>query len=148
MKEKMFQIGNAIWWDRCEDDKVYMDSLCIMIVDLPFVTRHVHLRFTAGPELDLSFFDMDRIAVEYLGMRGVELPLEVRNLINVKCPPPCDFLVPKDVVSMLRCSSSPPIANEKRCARCLQTCPYSGDWFGDLCPKCADETEPNNESDN
>ena len=142
MKEQICQLSNTIWWDRYEDDKVYMDHLCIRIVELPFATRQVYLRFATGPELDLSFFDMDRIAIDYLGMRGVQLPPEVQNLVNARCPPPCDFLVPSDVVSILGDSSSPQPVNEKRCGRCLQTCPYSGDWYGDLCPQCADETEP------
>jgi hypothetical protein len=142
MKEKLFQLSNTIWWDRDEDEKVYMDNLRIMIIESPFATRLVCLRFAVGPELDLSFVDMDRIAVEYLGMRGVELPPEVQGLVNAECPPPCDFLVPKHVVSIPSGSSSPQSVNEKRCARCLQTCPYSGDWYGDLCPQCADETEP------
>lgn len=29
----------------------------------------------------------------------------------------------------------------KVCARCGQTSEYSGDWYLDLCPDCADETE-------
>jgi hypothetical protein len=142
MKEKIVQLSNTIWWDRYEDDKVCMARLRIVITELPFATRQVCLRFDAGPELDLSIFDMDRITVEYLGMRGVELSSEVQSLTKAKCPPPCDFLVPKDVVSMLSRSSSPQTVEEKRCGRCLQTCQYSGDWYGDLCPQCADETEP------
>jgi hypothetical protein len=31
--------------------------------------------------------------------------------------------------------------NFKTCARCAQIKKYPGDWFGDLCPECADETE-------
>ena len=142
MKEKIIQLGNAIWWDRSDDDKVDMDGLRIVFAELPFATRQVFLRFAAGPDLDLSYFDMDRIAVEYLGMRGVVLPPEVRYLTNAKCPPRCDFLVPKDVVPILNRKSSPQTVGEKRCARCLQTQEYSGDWYGDLCPQCADETEP------
>jgi hypothetical protein len=142
MKETIVQLSNTIWWDHHEDDKVYMDRLRIVMIDLPFAMRQVCLRFALGPELDLSFFDMDRIAVEYLEMRGVELSREVQDLRKAKCPPPCDFLVPMDVVSMLSRSFSPQPVNEKRCARCLQTCPYSGDWYGNLCPRCADETEP------
>src|SRR5581483_739614 len=30
----------------------------------------------------------------------------------------------------------------RRCARCGGTHAYSGDWYGELCPTCADETEP------
>lgn len=30
----------------------------------------------------------------------------------------------------------------KHCARCRQDSEYSGDWYGDLCPECADETDP------
>jgi hypothetical protein len=142
MNKKMLQLANTIWWDRHEDDKVYMDDLRIVLTEFPFATRQVCLRFAAGPDLDLSLYDMDRIAVEYLGMRGVRLPPEVQNLTNAKSPPQCDFVVPKDLVSKLGKSSSPQTANEKRCARCLQTCEYSGDWYGDLCPQCADETEP------
>jgi hypothetical protein len=144
MKEKMFELGNSIWWDQYEDDKVYMDQLRIVFMELPFATRQVGLRFAAGPRLDLSFFDMDRIAVEYLEMRGVELPPEFQNVVKAKSPPQCDFLVPKDVVWMQSGSSSPQTVSEKRCARCLLTYPYSGDWYGDLCPQCADETEPDN----
>jgi hypothetical protein len=31
--------------------------------------------------------------------------------------------------------------NELTCRRCGLGLPYSGDWYGDLCPQCADETE-------
>ena len=144
MKEKVFQLGNTIWWDRYEDDKVYMDALRLRIVELPFATRQVFLRFADGPELDLSFFDMDRIAVEYLRMRGIELPPEVQNIVDARRPPSCDFSIPKDLVAKLSGSSSPQSVDERRCTRCLQTCEYSGDWYGDLCPGCADETEPDN----
>lgn len=30
---------------------------------------------------------------------------------------------------------------QKTCTRCRQTGEYSGDWYGDLCPECADETD-------
>jgi hypothetical protein len=75
-------------------------------------------------------------------MRGVVLPPEVQNLMNAKCPPRCDFLVPKNVLPILSRNSSTRAVDEKRCARCLQTKQYSEDWYGDLCPECADETEP------
>ncbi len=87
MNENLVQLRNTIWWDRHEDDKVHMDSLRIVLGAWPFETRQVFLRFVDGPEIDLSFFDMDRIAVEYLGMRGVELPPEVQNLTNAKPTP-------------------------------------------------------------
>jgi hypothetical protein len=146
MKETIVQLSNTIWWNRYDDEKVDVDSLRIVFDALPFATRQVCLRFAAGPDLDLSLFDMDRIAVGYLEMRGVDLPSEVQDLKKAKCPPPCDFLIPKEVASLLIRSSSPETVNEKRCARCLQTCQYSGDWYGDLCPQCADETEPDDQS--
>jgi hypothetical protein len=31
--------------------------------------------------------------------------------------------------------------DQKPCARCGQTTEYSGDWYGDLCPECADQTD-------
>jgi hypothetical protein len=31
--------------------------------------------------------------------------------------------------------------SQKNCARCGQTSTYSGDWYRDLCPDCADKTE-------
>jgi hypothetical protein len=31
--------------------------------------------------------------------------------------------------------------NQTRCAGCRRSYPYSGDWFGDLCPGCADQTK-------
>ncbi len=79
MNEKTIQLGNTIWWDRCEDDKVYMDKLRIILPGFPFATRQVCLRFDAGPELDLSLFDMDRIAVEYLGMPASSCHLKSRT---------------------------------------------------------------------
>lgn len=142
MKEKIIQLGNAIWWDRSYDDKVDMNELRIVLSELQFAARQVCLRFAAGPDLDLSYLDMDRIAVEYLMMRGVELPPEVGNLANAKCPPRCDFLVPKDLVPTFHRNYLPSHLDEKRCARCLQIQEYSGDWYGDLCPQCADETDP------
>ena len=142
MNEKTVLLANTIWWNRCEDDKVYLDRLRIVLIEFAIATRQVFLRFVAGPELDLSIVDMDRIAVEYLRMRGVELPAEVQNLTNATPPPPCDFLVPKEVLSMLDKNPTLQLVNEKRCTRCLRICEYSGDWYGDLCPRCADETEP------
>lgn len=29
---------------------------------------------------------------------------------------------------------------QSSCARCGQVTAYSGDWYGDLCPECADKT--------
>lgn len=142
MKETIFELNNTVWWDRDEDDKVDMDRLRIIFSEFRFATRQVCLRFITGPELDLSFFDMDRIAVEYLGMRGFVLPPEVQNLVNATCPPSCDFLVPRDVAAKLEQISSPQSVDEKLCARCRQYSRYSGDWYGDLCPECADETDP------
>lgn len=142
MKQTIVPLSNTIWWNRYEDEKVYVDSVRIVISALPFATRQVCLRFAAGPDLDISLFDMDQIAVKYLEMRGVELPPEVQDLKKAKCPPTCDFLIPKEVASQFSRNSSPETVIEKLCARCLQTCQYSGDWYGDLCPRCADETEP------
>lgn len=31
--------------------------------------------------------------------------------------------------------------NHKTCMRCLQRHAYSGDWYGELCPDCADATD-------
>lgn len=33
------------------------------------------------------------------------------------------------------------IRGDRNCFRCVQIKEYSGDWYLDLCPACADETE-------
>lgn len=34
-----------------------------------------------------------------------------------------------------------PSETQKMCKRCKTASEYSGDWYGDLCPECADKTE-------
>jgi len=101
MNKKVIELGNTIYWDRNEGDKVYLDHVHISIRDLPFATRQVFVRFAKGPELDFSLIDMDRLAIEYLKLRGVKLPPEVSELANAERPPRCDFLLPKSLVSEL-----------------------------------------------
>ena len=95
MKKRVIKLGNAIFWDRHEGDKVYMDKLQIVIHQFPFDIRQVFVRFASGPALDFSIVDMDRLAVAYLAMRGVELSTEVRDLAKAKPAPWGDFVVPK-----------------------------------------------------
>jgi hypothetical protein len=146
MINHVVELANTVYRDENEGGKLYVDQVAIMIRQLPFATRQVFLRLTGGPELDLALIDMDRIAIEYLKMRGVYLPPEASELTNAKRPPKGDFLVPGSLISEFSTvSASTPreqAQDVRRCARCGRTCPYSGDWYGDLCPECADATEP------
>jgi hypothetical protein len=33
------------------------------------------------------------------------------------------------------------VQRQKNCVRCGEKTDYSGEWYGDLCPECADETD-------
>jgi hypothetical protein len=139
------ELANTIHWDQNEPDKVYLDSVRICFDPLPFVTRPVYIRFSPRLALDLSAGDMDRIAIGYLRLRGAKLPPDVIRLTKAKPPPKCDFVVPSWVLPKPSdANDAAPHAQritQKRCARCRKRQEYSGDWYGDLCPECADATE-------
>jgi hypothetical protein len=145
MNKQVIKLANTICWDRSQGDKVYLDHAQISIVQFPFATRQVFLRFVSGPELDFSILDMDRLVVEYLKMRGVKLQCEVRELTNAESPPRCDFVVPNSIMAKSVRRTDPKVPGKrgkgKRCARCRQIRARSGEWYGDLCPECADATE-------
>jgi hypothetical protein len=102
MAHKQVRLANCVHWDRHRGDKVYMDKLKLSVTDLPFTLRHVVLRFTDGPAIDLSIYDMDRIVMEYLRQRGVKRPSQVLKLPKCTAPPACDFLVPNPAPSKSR----------------------------------------------
>jgi hypothetical protein len=164
MKKCVVELANTVHWDRAEGDKVYLDEVHVVITEYRFNTRQVYLRFTSGPGLDFSIVDMDRLAIEYFKLRGIELPVEVCRLANATPPPKCDFVVPSQLMRQLprnvdapvspiptgrgarkgrKPSTKAPSAKQKkrRCARCGQRLATSGDWFADLCPECADRTQ-------
>jgi hypothetical protein len=164
MKKIDVKLANAVWRVRDEPDKVFVEKVHLGITEFPFHIRQVLLRFTKGPELDLSIVDMDRIAVEYFKLRGIDLPSEVRDLAQAPLPPRCDFVVPSHLMRQLsrkddapvspiptgrgarkgrKPSTKAPSAKQKKrpCARCGQRLEASGDWFADLCPECADKTQ-------
>jgi hypothetical protein len=142
MKKQQLQLANTIWWNHDMDDKVYLDNVQMVIAERPFATRQVLLRFASGLQLDLSLFDMDHLAVEYLTLRGIQLSSELRELTNAKPPPKCDFVVPNSLMARLEGPESlPESGNQKRCSRCGQNRAESGDWYVGLCPECADQAE-------
>jgi hypothetical protein len=155
VSKRVIGLANTVFWNPHEDDKLYLKYLHIGIGDFPFTQRLVFLRFGDGLALDFSTFDMDRIAVEYLAMRGVKLPADVRALARSEPPPQCDFLVPnrilpdtkKQAKGRRRASQTKPKArrksNRRTCSRCRRRLETSGDWLGALCPRCADETDGN-----
>ena len=55
-------------------------------------------------------------------------------------PREVDDLAPPDACDSAR-MSAPASAGRTVCARCGQLTARRGDWFGDLCPGCADRTE-------
>ena len=151
MATKVIEFRNTIHWDHQRGDKVYLDKVQISLKQFPFAMRQVFLRFANGPELDFSTFDMDRLVLEYLMLRGVRLPDDLCNLINAKAPPACDFVVPREFMPSSESWTKvdqprigdPPAGNSpnKKCNRCGQTKEFTGEWYRDLCPACADETE-------
>jgi hypothetical protein len=164
MKKVVLELANAVHWDRAEGDKVYLENVHVIITDFRFDTRQVCLRFASGPGLDLSIVDMDRLAIEYFKLRGIELPIEICNLANAAPPPKCDFVVPSHLMRQLSKVQDAPVTpvstgctarkarkpnskasagkqRKRRCVRCRRTSAASGEWYGDLCPKCADKTE-------
>lgn len=74
-----------------------MGTVHVAIHQFPFATRQVFLRFANGPELDLSFFDMDRLAVEYLKLRGIKLSAQVCDLAKAVPPVQADFMLPTEI---------------------------------------------------
>jgi hypothetical protein len=69
MAKKVLPLRNAVYWDPACGDKVYVEEAQVSLVQLPFATRQVFLRFADGPDLDLSIHDMDRLVAVYLELR-------------------------------------------------------------------------------
>lgn len=132
MSKTLIHLANTICWHWHADDKDYISTVHVAIHQFPFATRQVFLRFANGPELDLSFFDMDRLAVEYLKLRGIKLSAQVCDLTKAVPPVQADFMLPTELASELL---------KRKCARCGQSCERCGEWYGELCPRCADNTE-------
>jgi hypothetical protein len=151
--KRVIELANTVFWSPIEQDKVYLKDVHIAIGDFPFTLRLVFVRFGDGPALDFSIFDMDRLAIEYLRMRGVKLPKNVRMLTQGEPPPQCDFLVPNSRLPDLNIqakrsqkatrkkSSARKNDEQGTCSRCRKNRKTSEDWFGTLCPECADGTE-------
>ena len=101
MDKTEFALANTIHWDPTEGDKVYLESIYLTVTDFPFDMRKVILRFAKGPKLDFAIVDMDRIAIEYLKLRGMSLPPDDSDLTKADSPPRCDFVVPNHLASKL-----------------------------------------------
>ncbi len=92
MNESTLDLSNVVHCDFVADDYVYLDWARITIWQETFVTRHVHIRFrNDGPKLDLSIYDMDRIVMAYLTLRGIASPPELETAARPK-PERCDFM--------------------------------------------------------
>jgi hypothetical protein len=138
MGRKTVALANTITWG--PSDKVYLNRLLICVRELPFATRQVTLRFSNGPPLDLCIHDMDSLVIAYLKMRGVQLAARELALMKPAAPPPCDFLVPTALMARPKKNAR---AIKRRCSRCSKRKSESNDWYGDLCPGCADATDGN-----
>jgi hypothetical protein len=88
------QLANATCRHRADQEAEYLEQIDISLRDLPFATRLVSLWFSSDLHFNLSTFDMDRIAICYLRLRGVALPKEADEMINAEPPPRCSFVVP------------------------------------------------------
>jgi hypothetical protein len=145
MNKTVIELANTIHWDPNAGDKVYLERVQIVIKQFAFATRQVFMRFAGGPGLDWSVFDMDRFASAYLKMRGIGVPAGSSDPTNNQRPPRCDFVVPNSVMSSPLKKSDAKVpakpSSKKLCARCRKRVTYSSDWYGDLCPGCADKTE-------
>lgn len=104
MTSKVIELRNTIHWDRQKGDKVYLDKVRLTLKQFPFALRQprvrplcqlIFLRFADGPGMDSCTFDMDRLVLEYLKLRGVKPPIKLCNLTKAKKPIRCDFIVPR-----------------------------------------------------
>jgi hypothetical protein len=74
----------------------------------------------------------------------------VQVLLGLHAPPDIDELdLPQPVIRDVKATGfvdraaarSDSLSDKDRCARCRQLVPRCEDWYGDLCPTCADETD-------
>src|SRR5262245_56461835 len=82
-----------------DQEKDYLDEMDLTVEQLPNAIRQVFLQFSGGLEFDLCTYDMDRIAIHYLTLRGLKLPKNVSELLNAVPPPRCTFVVPGESMS-------------------------------------------------
>jgi hypothetical protein len=76
------------------EERDYREFVRLRVDEKSFAIRVISLNFPDGPELNLSTFDMDRVAIEYLKLRGLELSPTITKLLNAEPPPRCSFIVP------------------------------------------------------
>ena len=144
MASNEFELRNSVYWDRNRDgNKVYLRRLKIAVESLPFVSRQVHLRFINGPALDLSVFDMDRLVHEFERLRSDLFSADTTNsdLGTIVIPGTRDQTGQSKKRPRKRPNKAKTGQRKKKCARCCQRVEVSGDWYGDLCPRCADNTD-------
>ena len=92
MNESVLDLSNVVLCDFVADDYAYLGSVRIAIWQEAFVTRHVLIGFSDdGPKLDLSIYDMDRIVMAYLTLRGIASPAELGTAARPN-PERCDFM--------------------------------------------------------
>lgn len=106
-QKKTIRLGNVIYWDHCEDDKVYLSDVRIAIADFPFTQRLVFLRLSNGLSFESSIADLDRVAIEYLKLRGIPLPHELNELASAEPPLPGDFVVPTALLNSISRAQQP-----------------------------------------
>ncbi len=101
MANLTLSLANTTCRRRENEEKDYRELVRLSVKDKSFAARVVSLHFADGPEMDLCTFDMDRIAIEYLKLRGVKLTVAMNKLLNVEPPPRCSFVVPLQQMSGL-----------------------------------------------
>lgn len=90
MGKKIIRLANAVHWDNRIGDKQYLESVQLVVTQHPFAMRQVFIRFSGGPAIDLSIYDMDRFVKAYLTLRGLKTPI---GRTRSKKPFRCDFSV-------------------------------------------------------
>lgn len=103
----------------------------------------IFLRPSAGDPCGFVYFQDDgrSFLVPEIGRGAIEI-LDTRDK-----PPEIDELDGPIASVVVEVDSSADNNSDSRvelkhCTRCFQDSEYSGDWYGDLCPQCADETDP------
>jgi hypothetical protein len=94
MAKLTLSLANTTCRRRTEEEKDYRESVTLSVQAVPFAIRVVSLHFSGWPEFELCTFDMDRIAIEYLRLRGIKLPAVLKKLLDVQPPPRCTFILP------------------------------------------------------
>ncbi|CAN5434766.1 hypothetical protein BH10PLA2_BH10PLA2_36710 [soil metagenome] len=87
-------LANTTVRSRNDEEKDYREVVRLSVEDKSFRARLVSLHFPEGPELNFSTFDMDRIAIEYLKLRGIKPTSAMSKLLDAPPPPRCSFIVP------------------------------------------------------